>query len=72
MGAVRHVKTLFFGKTGQAVAQACVTGPNDLPSWIGELGGEVVGVDPPPGSFPAVWPPWPHVPGRDGGPPATR
>jgi succinate dehydrogenase/fumarate reductase flavoprotein subunit len=64
--AVRHVETLFFGKTSQAVAQAYVTGLNDLPSWIAGLGGEVVGVDPPPGSFPAVLPSWPHVPGSDG------
>jgi choline dehydrogenase-like flavoprotein len=64
--AVRHVETLFFGKTDQTVAQAYVTGLNNLPSWIAELGGEVVGVDPPPGSFPAVLPSWPHVPGSDG------
>ena len=64
--AVRHVESLFFGKTDQAVAQAYVTGLNDLPSWVAELGGEVVGVDPPPGSFPAVLPSWPHVPGSDG------
>ena len=64
--AVRHVETLFFGKTGRAVAEAYVRGLNDLPSWIAGLGGEVVGVDPPPGSFPAVLPSWPHVPGADG------
>jgi hypothetical protein len=44
--AVRHVESLFFGKTDQAVAQAYVTGLNNLPSWIAELGGEVVAVDP--------------------------
>ena len=64
--AVRHVQTLFFGKTGRAVAEAYVRGLNVLPSWITKLGGEVVGVDPPPGSFPAVLPSWPHVPGADG------
>ena len=64
--AVRHVETLFFGKTGRSVAQAYVAGLNDLRSWIGKLGGEVVVVDPPPGSFPAVLPSWPHVPGSDG------
>ena len=64
--AVRHVETLFSGKTDRAVAEAYVAGLNDLRSWIGELGGEVVGVDPPPGSFPAVLPSWPHVPGSDG------
>jgi succinate dehydrogenase/fumarate reductase flavoprotein subunit len=64
--AVRHVESLFFGKTDQAVAQAYVTGLNDLPSWIAELGGDVVGVDPPPGSYPAVLPSWPHAPGSDG------
>jgi succinate dehydrogenase/fumarate reductase flavoprotein subunit len=64
--AVRHVETLFFGKTDRAVAQAYVRGLNDLPSWIAQLGGEAVGVDPPPGSFPAVIPSWPHVPGSDG------
>jgi hypothetical protein len=64
--AVRHVETLFFGKTGRAVAEAYVSGLNDLRSWITELGGETVDVDPPPGSFPAVLPSWPHVPGSDG------
>ena len=64
--AVRHVETLFFGKTGRDVAEAYVRGLGDLPSWIFGLGGEVVGVDPPPGSFPAVLPSWPHVPGADG------
>ena len=64
--AVRHVETLFFGKTGRAVAEAYVAGLNDLRSWIEKLGGEAVGVDPPPGSFPAVLPSWPHVPGSDG------
>ena len=64
--AVRHVETLFFGKTDRAVAEAYVRGLNDLRSWIAELGGEAVGVDPPPGSFPAVLPSWPHVPGSDG------
>jgi succinate dehydrogenase/fumarate reductase flavoprotein subunit len=64
--AVRHVETLFFGKTDRAVAQAYVGGLGDLPSWIGKLGGEPVVVDPPPGSFPAVLPSWPNVPGSDG------
>jgi succinate dehydrogenase/fumarate reductase flavoprotein subunit len=64
--AVRHVETLFAGKTDRSVAEAYVAGLNDLPSWIGKLGGEVVSVDPPPGSFPAVLPSWPHVPGSDG------
>jgi succinate dehydrogenase/fumarate reductase flavoprotein subunit len=64
--AVRHVETLFFGKTGRSVAQAYVTGLGDLRSWITKLGGDVVDVDPPPGSFPAVLPSWPHVPGADG------
>ncbi len=64
--AVRHVQTLFFGKTGRAVAEAYVSGLNDLRSWIAELGGDTVGVDPPPGSFPAVLPSWPHVPGSGG------
>jgi succinate dehydrogenase/fumarate reductase flavoprotein subunit len=64
--AVRHVETLFFGKTGRAVAEAYVSGLNDLRSWITELGGETVDVAPPPGSFPAVLPSWPHVPGSDG------
>lgn len=64
--AVRHVQTLFFGKTDPSVAQAYVAGLNDLPTWVAKLGGEVVGVDPPPGSFPAVIPSWPHVPGGDG------
>jgi succinate dehydrogenase/fumarate reductase flavoprotein subunit len=64
--AVRHVETLFAGKTGRAVAEAYVAGLNDLPSWVEKLGGEPVGVDPPPGSFPAVLPSWPHVPGSDG------
>lgn len=64
--AVRHVETLFAGKTDRLVAEAYVAGLNDLPSWIGKLGGEVVSVDPPPGSFPAVLPSWPHVPGSDG------
>jgi succinate dehydrogenase/fumarate reductase flavoprotein subunit len=64
--AVRHVETLFFGKTDRAVAQAYVSGLGDLPSWIGKLGGEPVVVDPPPGSFPAVLPSWPNVPGSDG------
>ena len=64
--AVRHVETLFFGKTNRPVAEAYVAGLNDLRSWIGKLGGEVVDVDPPPGSFPAVLPSWPHVPGSDG------
>jgi succinate dehydrogenase/fumarate reductase flavoprotein subunit len=64
--AVRHVETLFFGKTDPTVAAAYVSGLNDLRSWIAELGGEAVGVDPPPGSFPAVLPSWPHVPGSDG------
>ena len=60
------METLFFAKTDRAVAQAYVTGLNDLPSWVAELGGDAVGVDPPPGSFPAVIPSWPHVPGSDG------
>jgi succinate dehydrogenase/fumarate reductase flavoprotein subunit len=64
--AVRHVETLFFGKTDRSVAQAYVSGLGDLPSWIGKLGGETVVVVPPPGSFPAVLPSWPHVPGSDG------
>ncbi len=64
--AVRHTETLFAGKTGRSVAEAYVAGLNDLPSWIGKLGGEAVAVDPPPGSFPAVLPSWPHVPGSDG------
>jgi succinate dehydrogenase/fumarate reductase flavoprotein subunit len=64
--AVRHVETLFFGKTDRAVAQAYVSGLGDLPSWIGKLAGEPVVVDPPPGSFPAVLPSWPNVPGSDG------
>ena len=64
--AVRHAETLFFGKTGRAVAEAYVAGLNDLRSWIEKLGGEAVSVDPPPGSFPAVLPSWPHVPGSDG------
>jgi hypothetical protein len=64
--AVRHVQTLFFGKTDPSVAQAYVAGLNDLRSWIIKLGGDAVGVDPPPGSFPAVLPSWPHVPGSDG------
>jgi succinate dehydrogenase/fumarate reductase flavoprotein subunit len=64
--AVRHVETLFFGKTDRSVAQAYVSGLADLPSWIGKLGGEAVVVEPPPGSFPAVLPSWPHVPGSDG------
>jgi succinate dehydrogenase/fumarate reductase flavoprotein subunit len=64
--AVRHVQTLFFGKTDRSVAEAYVTGLGELRSWIGELGGEAVDVDPPPGSFPAVLPSWPHVPGSDG------
>jgi succinate dehydrogenase/fumarate reductase flavoprotein subunit len=64
--AVRHVETLFFGKTGRAVAEAYVSGLNGLPEWIGQLGGEAVAVGPPPGSFPAVLPSWPHVPGSDG------
>jgi len=64
--AVRHVETLFFGKTGRSVAEAYVSGLNGLRSWIGELGGETVDVAPPPGSFPAVIPSWPHVPGSDG------
>jgi len=64
--AVRHVETLFFGKTDRSVAEAYVTGLNDLRSWIEKLGGETVDVDPPPGSFPAVLPSWPHVPGSDG------
>jgi succinate dehydrogenase/fumarate reductase flavoprotein subunit len=64
--AVRHVQTLFFGKTGSSVAEAYVAGLNDLRSWIAKLGGDPVDVDPPPGSFPAVLPSWPHVPGADG------
>ena len=64
--ALRHVETLFFGKTGRSVAQAYVAGLNDLRAWITELGGEPVVVDPPPGSFPAVIPSWPPVPGSDG------
>src|ERR1700689_375335 len=64
--AVRHVQTLFFGKTDRSVAEAYVTGLGELRSWIGELGGETVDVGPPPGSFPAVLPSWPHVPGSDG------
>ena len=40
--------------------------PQQLRSWIEKLGGEAVSVDPPPGSFPAVLPSWPHVPGSDG------
>jgi succinate dehydrogenase/fumarate reductase flavoprotein subunit len=64
--AVRHVETLFFGRTDRSVAEAYVSGLNVLRSWIGELGGEVVGVGPPPGSFPAVLPSWPHVPGSEG------
>jgi len=64
--AVRHVQTLFFGKTDRSVAEAYVAGLNDLRSWIGKLGGEAVDVEPPPGSFPAVLPSWPHVPGSDG------
>jgi succinate dehydrogenase/fumarate reductase flavoprotein subunit len=64
--AVRHVETLFFGKTGRSVAQAYVAGLNDLRAWITKLGGEPVVVDPPPGSFPAVIPSWPPVPGSDG------
>ena len=64
--AVRHVETLFAGKADRSVAEAYVAGLNDLPSWIGKLGGEAVSVDPPPGSFPAVLPSWPHVPGSDG------
>src|ERR1700691_6239470 len=64
--AVRHVETLFFGKTGRSVAQAYVAGLNDLRAWISELGGSPVVVDPPPGSFPAVIPSWPPVPGSDG------
>jgi len=64
--AVRHVETLFFGKTDRSVAEAYVRGLNDLRSWIAKLGGEAVGVDPPPGSFPAVLPSWPHVPGSNG------
>jgi len=64
--AVRHVETLFFGKTDRAVAQAYVHGLNQLPSWISGLGGEVVDVGPPPGAYPAVLPSWPHVPGSDG------
>jgi len=51
---------------GPAGASAAIAGLNDLPSWVEELGGQVVGVDPPPGSFPAVLPSWPHVPGADG------
>jgi succinate dehydrogenase/fumarate reductase flavoprotein subunit len=65
-GAVRHTETLFAGKTDRSVAEAYVAGLNDLPSWIGRLGGEAVTVGPPPGSFPAVLPSWPHVPGSDG------
>jgi choline dehydrogenase-like flavoprotein len=64
--ADRHVETLFFGRTDHSVAEAYVSGLNVLRSWIGELGGEAVGVDPPPGSFPAVLPSWPHVPGSEG------
>jgi succinate dehydrogenase/fumarate reductase flavoprotein subunit len=64
--AVRHVETLFFGKTDRPVAEAYVRGLNDLRPWISELGGEAVDVEPPPGSFPAVLPSWPHVPGGDG------
>ena len=64
--AVRHVETLFFGKTDRSVAEAYVRGLNGLRTWIGELGGEAVTVSPPPGSFPAVLPSWPHVPGSDG------
>jgi len=64
--AVRHVETLFFGKTDRAVAEAYVRGLNDLRPWIAGLGGEAVSVDPPPGSFPAVLPSWPHVPGAGG------
>jgi FAD binding domain len=64
--AVRHVETLFFGKTDRSVAEVYVSGLNDLRSWIGKLGGEAVGVEPPPGSFPAVLPSWPYVPGSNG------
>jgi succinate dehydrogenase/fumarate reductase flavoprotein subunit len=64
--AVRHVETLFFGKTDHAVAQAYVSGLGDLRSWIAKLGGDVVDVQPPPGSFPPVLPSWPHVPGAGG------
>jgi succinate dehydrogenase/fumarate reductase flavoprotein subunit len=64
--AIRHVETLFFGKTDRTVAEAYVTGLNDLRSWIAELGGVAFGVEPPPGSFPAVLPSWPNVPGADG------
>jgi succinate dehydrogenase/fumarate reductase flavoprotein subunit len=64
--AVRHVETLFFGKTDRSVAEAYVNGLGELRSWIGKLGGEAVDVEPPPRSFPAVLPSWPHVPGSDG------
>lgn len=77
--AVRHVETLFFGKTDRSVAEVYVSGLNDLRSWIGKLGGQAVSVDPPPGSFPAVLPSWPHVPGSSeveywvvGGQPSMR
>jgi flavin-dependent dehydrogenase len=42
--AVRHVETLFFGKTDRSVAQAYVAGLNDLRSWIIKLGGDAVTV----------------------------
>ncbi|MFY9928129.1 MAG: FAD-binding protein [Streptosporangiaceae bacterium] len=38
--AVRHVETLFFGKTDRSVAEAYVRGLNGLRTWMGELGGE--------------------------------
>ena len=44
--AVRHVETLFFGKTDRSVAEAYVRGLNGLRTWIGELGGEAVTVSP--------------------------
>ena len=40
--AVRHVETLFFGKTDRSVAEAYVSGLGELRSWIGKLGGEAV------------------------------
>jgi succinate dehydrogenase/fumarate reductase flavoprotein subunit len=47
------------------VAESYVRGLNGLRAWVGELGGEVAGVSPPPDSYPAVLPSWPHVPGSE-------